>query len=96
MFTKKHVLQYLTTRNSNKINQTITYNIKNQRCTDGHYYNKQQNVTNNNTNHINKKNMTSTNEHVSGFEKGCTTKDYHNNTQKPHAYHNGNDPRKRN
>ena len=51
-------------RNIYNIDTSKSYNIKNHRYTDDHYYNKKQYTTNNLTNYITKINSTNNTEHV--------------------------------
>ena len=64
------------------VDKSKTYNIKNNRYTDEHYYNKKQFITNNLTNNITKKNTINNNEHILNVKKDYSTKNYISNNYK--------------
>ena len=67
------------TNNIYNIDKSKTFNIKNNRYTDEHYYNKKQFITNNLTNFITKKNTINNNEHILNVKKDYSTKNYISN-----------------
>ena len=79
---KTNYFQDFTTYNSHKIDKSKTCNIKNDRYTGGHYYNKQQNATKKITNHIDKINHILTNESVLDFNIDNIIKIYYNGIHK--------------
>ena len=64
------------------IDKSKSYNIKNHRYTDDHYYNKKQFITNNITNNITKKNTINNTEHILNVKKDFSTKNYISNNYK--------------
>ena len=76
------------THNMYSIDKTKTYNIKNNKYIDGHYYNKAQNVNNDITNNISKENITPNNEHVLNLKKH--SKNHISNNYKPQTAYVGN------
>ena len=64
------------------INKSKSYNIKNNRYTDEHYYHKKQNINNSIVNNITKKNTINNNENILNVKKDYSTKNYISNNYK--------------